>query len=188
MPLRPVGPDSHSPPDSVPLGRGCLQAGNLTLMRAATIRHRFLPIALATLGAAIVLSGCTKPAPGVSVFSGTVTEYRQATCWAFDAPTLGAGECAQDLIAQAVEGDAVSIIPVLPGGVVGISVDPAVADTGWTIVLGNQRLTQTTLNTTYHRFTLPEQAVIPEAGVQLLVLAGNGNDTRGIWVFKLDPA
>ena len=157
-------------------------------MRAAKIRHKILPIALVTLGAGLALSGCTKPAPGVSVFSGTVSEYRQATCWAFNAPALAPGECAQDLIAQAVEGDAVSVIPALPGGVVGISVDPAVADAGWTIVLGNERVNTSTLNTTYHRFTIPGQAVIPEEGVQLLILAGSGNDTRGIWVFKLDPA
>ena len=157
-------------------------------MRAANSRPKILALSLVALGAGLALSGCTKPTPGATVFSGTTSEFRQATCWAFDAPALGPGECAQDLIAQAVEGDAVSVIPVLPGGVVGISVDPAVADAGWTIVLGNERVNSTTLNSTYHRFTLPEQAVIPESGVQLLVLAGSGSDTRGIWVFRLDPA
>jgi hypothetical protein len=148
-------------------------------------------IALATVTLAavsLVLTGCTKPAPGASVFSGTVTKHREATCWAFDAPALATGECAQDLIAQAATGDAVSVIPVVPGDTVGISVEPVVAETGWFPVVGNQRLTTTPITSTYYRFTFPELQEIPAEGLLLQIVAGTDANTRGIWVFKLDPA
>jgi len=157
-------------------------------MRASQLRHRVMPIALTVVAGTLVLSGCTKPAPGASVFAGTVTQHRAATCWAFNAPALAAGECAQDLITQAAAGDAVSVIPVIPGETVGISVEPVVADTGWFPVVGNQRLTSKPITSTYYRFTFPELQEFPEEGLLLQIVAGTDSETRGIWVFKLDPA
>jgi hypothetical protein len=149
---------------------------------------KFALAAITLTAVSLMLTGCTKPAPGASVFSGTVTKHRAATCWAFDAPALAAGECAQDLIAQAATGDAVSVIPVVPGDTVGISVEPIVADAGWFPVVGNQRLTSTPITSTYYRFTFPELQEIPAEGLLLQIVAGSDANTRGIWVFKLDPA
>jgi hypothetical protein len=141
-----------------------------------------------TVSALLVLSGCTKPLPNATVFSGSNSENRQATCWAFDAEELGAGDCAQDLIAQAATGDAVSVVSVFPGDTVGISVDPVVAETGWFVVLGNQRLTENPITSLYYRFTFPAAQEIPEEGVLLQIVASSGVGARGIWVFKLDQA
>jgi hypothetical protein len=149
---------------------------------------KFTLAAVALAATSLVLTGCTKPAPGASVFSGTVTKHREATCWAFDAPALATGDCAQDLIAQAATGDAVSVIPVVPGDTVGISVEPVVAETGWFPVVGNQRLTSTPITSTYYRFTFPELQEVPAEGLLLQIVAGTDANTRGIWVFKLDPA
>lgn len=149
---------------------------------------KFALAAITLTAVSLMFTGCTKPAPGASVFSGTVTKHREATCWAFDAPALAAGECAQDLIAQAATGDAVSVIPVVPGDTVGISVEPIVADAGWFPVVGNQRLTSTPITSTYYRFTFPELQEIPAEGLLLQIVAGSDTNTRGIWVFKLDPA
>jgi hypothetical protein len=149
---------------------------------------KFALAAVALAATSLVLSGCTKPAPGASVFSGTVTKHREATCWAFDGPALATGDCAQDLIAQAATGDAVSVIPVVPGDTVGISVEPVVAETGWFPVVGNQRLTSTPITSTYYRFTFPELQEVPAEGLLLQIVAGTDANTRGIWVFKLDPA
>ncbi|MCF8531232.1 MAG: hypothetical protein K9G69_08090 [Candidatus Nanopelagicales bacterium] len=156
--------------------------------RSSRTRTRLAAIALLATSATLILSGCTKPAPGASVFAGTVTQYREATCWAFNSEELGTGECAQDLIAQAAAGDAVSIIPVIPGETIGISVDPVVADTGWYPVVGNQRLSSTPITSTYYRFTFPELQEVPAEGLLLQIVAGSDSKTRGIWVFKLDPA
>lgn len=141
-----------------------------------------------TVSAMLVLSGCTKPLPGATVFSGSNSQNRQATCWAFESEELGSGDCAQDLIAQAATGDAVSVVYVFPGDTVGISVDPVVAETGWFAVLGNQRMTENPITSLYYRFTFPENQEIPAEGVLLQIVASSGVGARGIWVFKLDQA
>ncbi len=76
----------------------------------------------------------------------------------------------------------------MPGDTVGISVDPKVADAGWTPVIGQQRLTSTPLDTTYYRFTYPDLQEVPADGVLLQIVAGRGESTKGIWVFRLDRA
>ncbi len=134
----------------------------------------------------MLLAGCEKPAPGVSVFAGTNTEYREAVCWAFDSDGLEPGDCAQDLIEKASTGDGVARIPVVPGETIGISVDPSVADVGWSPVIGQQRLTATPLSTTYFRFTYPDLQEVPTEGVLLQIVAGRGESSKGIWVFRLD--
>lgn len=145
-------------------------------------------VAATAAAAAVLLSGCEKPAPGVSVFSGTTTEHRQAVCWAFESDALEPGDCAQDLLTDASAGDVVARIPVVPGDTIGISVDPTVAKAGWTPVIGQQRLTSNPLDTTYYRFTYPDLQEVPAGGVLLQIVAGRGESTRGIWVFRLDPA
>jgi len=122
------------------------------------------------------------------VFSGTTTEYRSAVCWAFGAEALEPGDCAQDVITEASTGEGVARIPVLPGETVGISVDPSVAEAGWSPVIGQQRLTSSPLETTYFRFTYPDLQEVPPEGVLLQIVAGRGESTKGIWVFRLDRA
>jgi hypothetical protein len=144
-----------------------------------------LALGLVSLLGLTVLSGCTKPAPGASVFAGTHSEYREASCWAFESDQLDPGTCAQEVIEQALTGDAVSEVPVIPGQTIGISVDPVVADAGWYPILGNQRLTTVPVTSTYYRFAYPDLQAIPEDGLALQIVAGSGEAARGIWVFKL---
>jgi hypothetical protein len=148
-------------------------------------RSRLALLSLTAIVGALVLTGCEKPAPGVSVFAGTTTEYRPAVCWAFDGEALEPGDCAQDVITEASTGDAVATIPVVPGETIGISVDPKVADAGWSPVIGQQRLVSTPLDTTYYRFTYPDLQEIPAEGVLLQIVAGRGESAKGIWVFRL---
>jgi len=159
-------------------------------MRSLSVSRPRRVVALAATAAAagLLLTACEKPAPGVSVFSGTTTEWREAVCWAFEADALEPGDCAQDVITEASTGDGVARIPVLPGETIGISVDPKVAEQGWTPVIGQQRLTSTPLETTYFRFTYPDLQELPADGVLLQVVAGRGESTKGIWVFRLDRA
>lgn len=147
-------------------------------------RSRLALVSLSLLSLA-ALAGCTKPAPGATVFASTHSQYREASCWAFESEALDPGECAQEVIEQALTGDAVSEIPVIPGQTIGISVDPVVADQGWYPVLGNQRLTTSPVTTTYYRFAYPDLQSIPAEGLALQIVAGAGEQTRGIWVFKL---
>jgi hypothetical protein len=77
---------------------------------------------------------------------------------------------------------------VVPGETVGISVDTAVAEAGWFPVIGDQRLTEQPLTSTYYRFQFPSLQEVPADGLSLQVVAGRDTKTRGIWVFKLVPA
>lgn len=147
--------------------------------------------ALVILGSAALvvgLAGCSKPTPGASVFSGTTSQFRHAVCWAFDADTIDPKVCAQDVIAKAVSGPGVATIPVVPGETIGISVDPVVADAGWFPVIGDQRLTQSPITSTYYRFTFPDLQEVPAEGLTLQIVAGQDDKTRGIWVYQLVPA
>jgi hypothetical protein len=149
-----------------------------------TLRRIALAAAVAVAG--LALTACEKPAPGVSVFSGTTTEHRAALCWSFSGETLQPEQCAQDLVQRALDGDGVASVPTLANQTVGISVDPTVADTGWFPILGSQRLTEEPVRSTYFRFTFPAVQV-PADGVPLQIVAGDGQTTRGIWIFRLVP-
>ena len=151
-----------------------------------TLRRVVLLVA-SCAAAMLVLTACQKPAPGVSVFSGTTTENRQALCWSFDGSALSSEQCAQDVIQKALSGDTVASIPVTPGATIGISVDTAVAKAGWTPVIGTQRLLQTPTTSTYYRFSFPDLQEVPAEGLPLQIVAGTGETTVGIWIFRLVP-
>ncbi len=141
------------------------------------------------LGSMAALTACEKPAPLVTVFSGTNSEWSRALCWSEDpAEPIQAQGCAASIVAAAGEGGAAPSINVLPGSVVGISVDPVVSDNGWYPVIGTERLSETPITSTYFRFTFPEFQALPEEGLEMRVQAvgENGeNDLRGIWVFRI---
>ncbi len=149
-------------------------------------RRGIASIVVIAAAAALTLTACEKPAPGVSVFAGTTTKFQEAICWAFDSPALEPGDCAQSLIAEASTGDNVPRLPVVPGETIGISVDLG----GRRIIkkpkIGQQRLVSTPLETTYYRFTYPDLQEIPPDGVLLQVVAGRGDAAKGIWVFRLE--
>lgn len=151
--------------------------------------NRYAVIAVA-LGATAALAACEKPNPGVTVWSGTNSQHEQAVCWSAD-PTqsIQAQGCAASIVAEAQAGGNVPVIPVVPGDVVGISVDPVVTDGGWFPVIGGQRLSETPITSTYWRFTFPELQTFPAEGLELRIqAAGEGADSlRGLWLFQLQP-
>lgn len=141
------------------------------------------------VAAAAALSGCEKPYPGVTVWSGTNSEHKSALCWSFNAAeSLNELTCAEDIIAGANSGDGIPRLSVVSGSTVGISVDPVVADNGWFVAIGDQALTAP-IYSTYWRFTFPDFEQIPEEGLELQVRAnGEGEAIRGLWAFQLDSA
>jgi hypothetical protein len=138
------------------------------------------------LVAAFALAGCEKPGPGATVFSGSTSAYQLALCWSFDGEPLSPETCAQDVVTEALDGADIGRVPVVPGQVIGISVDPVVADAGWYPVIGSQRLTQQPITATYYRFTYPDLQEVPADGVSLQIVAGS-EGTLGLWVFELYP-
>ncbi len=152
-----------------------------------TSTRRSLAIASLVL-APLALAGCEKPSPGVTAWSGTRSEHQEALCWQSD-PTkvLGPTDCAQDVLERASAGEGIPHLEVGPGDVVGISVDPVVADSGWSV----QFLGQTYVagyTGTYYRFTFPGQGSPEPSGYPLQVIAQSASGgSRGLWVFQLVP-
>jgi len=148
-------------------------------------------IALALVAGTVLalgLSGCEKPNPGASVFSGTTTKWQQANCWGFDGAAIDVDACAKDVIETAQSGVKLPVVPVIPGQTIGISVDPVVADAGWQPLINNQPITPTPITSTYYRFTFPEFQDVPEDGILMQILAGEEGSARGIWMFRLVPS
>ena len=146
-------------------------------------KPRFILLILTSL-LAVTLTACEKPNPGITVWSGTQSEHREAVCWT-DQDAITPEECAQDIVLSALNDPEVATISTLPDQTVGISVDPDVAELGWYVAIGGQRFNDGAIYSTYYRFTFPKVS-IPEGGYDMQVIAqGKGNATRGIWVFKL---
>ena len=145
-------------------------------------------LAVAAAGVA-VLAGCDKPNPGATVWSGTHSAHAQATCWSFDINQgIDLQSCAQQLLNNRENGNTAPEVPVVPGNVIGISVDPAVAEDGWTIRFGGQPIVQEPITSTYFRFTMPDFQPIPAEGVGLEVVSqGETNLPRGLWVYRIVP-
>ena len=144
---------------------------------------RPLTIAGIVLVASLGLSGCTKPTPGVSVFSGASSVHTEAVCWAADSDSLSPEQCASDLIANASA--SAPKLTVVSGDTVGISVDPVIANSGWTPIVNGQRLVETPLTQNYFRFQYPSLQEVPADGIELVIQAGQNTKTRGIWAVKL---
>ncbi len=145
-------------------------------------RRPILLIGCAAL-AGTVLTGCEKPDPGITAFSGTQSVRSAALCWTESDSGLQSGQCAQDI----VSGDQLGAAPELrvqPGNVLGISVDTSIAERGWVPAVGGQRLVNEPITETYFRFTFPS-AQLPPEGLGLQVLAGTGNRLQGVWAIRL---
>jgi hypothetical protein len=152
-----------------------------------TSPHRALAIGLVALSP-LVLAGCEKPYPGVTVWSGTSSEHVSAVCWQFEEGTpLTPRECAQDVLERAGSGEGITQLEVSPGDTVGISVDPVVADSGWSVQIAGRTLAAG-LTETYYRFTFPEQVAAEGPGFTLQVIAASaGTGSRGYWFSQLVP-
>jgi len=149
--------------------------------------RRSLAIALVAV-APLVLTGCEKPYPGVTAWSGTSSEHLAALCWQpAELGGLTPRECAEDLLATAGSGQGIPTLEVSPGDTVGVSVDPIIAESGWSLQIAGQSVA-TGLTETYYRFTFPEQGATEGAGYTLQVIAAaKPNGARGYWFFQLVP-
>lgn len=139
--------------------------------------------AAAVVLASGALAGCEKPAPGVTVFSGTNSVRTSALCWSFSGEPLAAEECTAQITAG-VTPESAPDLRVRGGNTVGISVDPVIAEAGWVPTIGGQRLIEGTLTETYFRFTFPATEV-PDEGYGLEIVAGQGEDLKGVWAVRL---
>lgn len=144
----------------------------------------------AVIAGTVVLTGCEKPFPGATVWSGTNSEHASALCWSFDAATpIDEAECASTVQQKAADGGELPRVSVSGGQTVGISVDPVLTDHGWIPVINNERLSERPITSTYWRFTYPDFQETPAEGLELQILAlgENEGDLRGLWAYTLVP-
>jgi hypothetical protein len=137
---------------------------------------------------ALGLTACDKPNPGATVFSGTTSQWRTAACWSGTDQPIDASKCARDVVDNAVAGATIGTIPVVPGQVIGISVDPVVADAGWVATVNDQNITPAQVTSTYFRFTFPDLSKVPAEGIVMKIVAGKTGNLKGLWLFKIVPA
>jgi hypothetical protein len=152
-----------------------------------SMRRRALAMGIVALSP-LALAGCEKPAPGVTAWSGTHSEHVEAVCWQFEeGQPLTPRECAQEVLDKAGSGEGIARLAVTTDDTVGISVDPVVAESGWSIQIDGQTVAAG-LTDTYYRFAWPRlQSVDPTGYTLQVIAAAKPTGNRGYWFFQLVP-
>jgi hypothetical protein len=148
---------------------------------------RRLAATLSAVAAVAALTGCERPAPIVTVVSGTHSEWKEADAYCFDAgQSLEQGRCP-------VRDDEPVRIPVDGPGVVGIDVSKDVVERGWFVELvgPNGQPERSQVFVDRHYFPLNLSQGLPPDGLLLTVRSvGGGADPEaatGEWTFQLVP-
>lgn len=143
--------------------------------------RRAVVIAIAgPVTAGLLLTGCEKPSPSVTAFSGQHSVRVEAGCWNEEEQ---ATDC--DVPAASTRSaTGTERIDVRPGGTVGISVDREIAENGWVPAIGNRSLVDRPLNDSYYRLTLDAEQ-IEQGALQIFATVGS-NAVRGVWVVGIE--
>jgi hypothetical protein len=149
-----------------------------------TARRR-LAVTLTALAAAGALTGCERPAPIVTVVSGTNSEWKEADVYCFEGQSFANDDCA-------VRADEPVRIPVVPGEQVGVDVSKHVVERGWFVELTGPdgQPQQGPVQEDRHWFAFTAPNVGPD-GLRLVVRAlgeeGPQGEPSGEWTFDLVP-
>ncbi|MFJ3304547.1 DUF2771 domain-containing protein [Streptomyces sp. NPDC086549] len=153
----------------------------MTTMQSVVRRRRAVAAAGAVSAGLLVLSACEKPSPIATITVGTSSVNSEATCYndgnALDTASLA--KCLKDTDIKSITVD--------PDETVRFGVDPKIADSGWTILMNGQPLTDSSKKT--YR-TIPGSvffnAQYGAQGNSTLVSVKQGEkDVQGLWSFKL---
>ena len=135
-----------------------------------------------TAGALLLLvSGCERPTPGVTLASGSDSVHVESTTFCFDEP---------DKDCETNPGiDRVGVLQVRSGDTVSIDVDQELAEKGWYLVDADAQQRSGTLDKHHFTFTA-DFANRPTAGVINLqvkstVKVDDNARVRGYWRFQL---
>ncbi|MGW7407053.1 DUF2771 domain-containing protein [Streptomyces sp. NPDC054833] len=153
----------------------------MTTLQSASRRRRAVAAAGAVSAGLLVLSACEKPTPIATITVGTSSVNSQATCYN-DGKALSTA-----ILANCLKDTGIKSIKVDPDETVRFGVDPAVADSGWTILMNGQPLTDSS-NKTYR--TIPGSVFFnAQYGAQgnstLVSIKEGEKDVKGLWSFKL---
>ena len=140
---------------------------------------------VAAVGALLAVSACEKPAPIVTVVSGSESVWTEASTWCFEGQT--GDECAE-------RATGTTRLPVRAGETVGVDVDKELADGGWYLELsapggGEEQQPQRSEPQQGHYFSFTAPSLAEGRMLALTVSAvGEGEEPRGEWSFRLTPA
>ncbi|MFE0510134.1 DUF2771 domain-containing protein [Streptomyces sp. NPDC058964] len=153
----------------------------MTTLQSVVRRRRAVAAAGAVSAGLLVLSACEKPSPMATITVGTSSVSSEATCYN-DGNTLDTAAIAKCITAKDIKS-----IKVDPDETVRFGVDPKIADSGWTILMNGQPLTDSS-NKTYR--TIPGSvffnAQYGASGNTTTVSIKEGEKTvQGLWSFKL---
>jgi hypothetical protein len=142
--------------------------------RPAEVRRRGVSATvLSLLAGSVVLAGCTKPTPEVTIQSGGTTLRSAAVNYQLDGKTVTNNAGAK-------------VLTVRPGDNVNISVDRTTASAGWVVLLGGQKISPILGNDQHHfAFQAPGFSGGAEAPLAIFQQPPNGGPAAGSWVFTL---
>ncbi|MDQ0991534.1 DUF2771 domain-containing protein [Streptomyces sp. V3I7] len=151
-------------------------------LRSAPRRRRAVAAAGAVSAGLLVLSACDQPTPISTITVGSSSVNSEATCY-----DDGADLKTADL-AKCLKSTDLASIKVDPDETVRFGVDPAIADSGWTILMNGQPLTDSSKKT--YR-TIPGSvffnAQYGAQGNTTTVSIKEGEKTvKGLWSFKFE--
>lgn len=135
----------------------------------------------AVLVALLALAACQRPAPVVTVVSGTTSVWKEADVWCFPGQSQAQNNCAR-------RDNSVAKITVTPGQRVAVDVSRDVAARGWQVELsapGSQpQSSEVQVDKHYFAFTAPNAG----GTLRLVVRAvdpQNAQAATGLWTFDL---
>jgi hypothetical protein len=128
---------------------------------------------VAALLCLLLLAGCTKPTPAVTIQSGSTTLRSHAVTFQRDGKDVGTRQGPKALT-------------VRPGDVINVSVDRATARAGWVVVLAGQKISPVMANDKHHySFPAPGFSGGSEAPLAVFQQPPNGGPAAGAWIFTL---
>jgi hypothetical protein len=137
-------------------------------------RRRALALGIVVVGLGAV-SACEKPAPYVTVVSGTTSASARAACYAH----TGTVDVACGGLARA------PVLPVTAGDRVGVSVDSSMLPGGWYVAAQQGR--SRPISDYYFAFQVGDADLRGGDMVLRVVDLGRQQRPKGVWVFRLRP-
>ncbi|MFI1165894.1 DUF2771 domain-containing protein [Streptomyces sp. NPDC020801] len=156
----------------------------MTSMHSAVRRRRAVAAAGAVSAGLLALSACSKPTPMATITVGQDSVSSEATCYN-DGNALKMAD-----LAKCLKDTDIKSIKVDPDETVRFGVDPKIADQGWTILMNDQPLTDSSKKT--YR-TIPGSVFFNSqygaTGNSTKITIKEGEkDVTGLWSFQLKKA
>jgi hypothetical protein len=132
----------------------------------------------------LVLTGCQKPTPGVTLVSGGATVHTESTTYCRAGQSVANNNCVQH-----TGRDRIGVLRVQQGAVLGIDVDKALAKNGWFLYDADAKARSEVQDTHYFSYT-PDFSNRPTLGIINLEIRSTDRvaddaQVTGVWRFQL---